>query len=123
MAQFTYSAFDKVPEKAKVRIGFRENDLLEGFHIRSLFQKSAMAVASFWASYLYYKQYVLLYGHYPILRASYILPRVPIKQQAQFALPLVFFVGGVWFAELAYNRWLGIQGAPKMPDQILFGGY
>lgn len=121
MGHFTYTAYDKVPEKAKVRIGYRENDLLENMHFRTLFQKSALTFSSFFASYLYYKQYTLLYGHYPILRASYIIPRSPLKQQAQFALPIVFFLGGIWFGELAYNRWLGIQGAPKIPDQLLFG--
>jgi hypothetical protein len=111
---------DRVPEKENVRIGFRIRDFLEAVSCRTCGQKFTVALVPFMASFVYFREYQLKYGHYPILRASYQLTRVGIRQQVHYLLPLVAFSVGFWWMELAYNRCvLGIQGAEPMPDEIL----
>lgn len=70
MVGLTYSAFNRIPESELVRVGFRHNDILEKFYVRTFSQKSVATICAFWASFIYYKEYQLKYGHYPLLRSS-----------------------------------------------------
>ncbi|CAG9331836.1 unnamed protein product [Blepharisma stoltei] len=120
MAGYNYSAFNRIPESDLVRIGFRESDFLEKAHCRTCIQKSAATLIPFIAGYVYFKEFQLKYGHYPILRAAHMLQNMGLRQAVHWALPALAFTVGFWWLELSYNRCvLGIQGAEPLPDQLI----
>ena len=120
MPRFTYSAMDRVPESERVRIGYRPNDTLESIGCRSCGQKMAMTTIPFMAAFVYFKEYQVKYGHYPVIRASAVLPLMGIRQLVHYLMPAGLLIAGIWASELTYNRCvLGLQGAEPMPDQII----
>jgi hypothetical protein len=83
----------------------------------------AVTSISFIAAFVYFKEYQLKYGHYPILRATAVLPMMTVRQSVHFLLPASLLMVGLWFSELTYNRCvLGIQGAEPIPDQVIKRG-
>lgn len=122
MPSYTFSLFNRIPESEKVRVGFRPNDFLESFHCRSCFQKVSATSTAVLAGFVYLREYKARYSHYPILRATLVLPQVGFRQRFQYILPIFCFSLGFWWAELTYNRCvMGVQGSPPMPDQIITG--
>lgn len=120
MPRYTYSAMDRIPESERVRIGYREQDFLEALGCRTCMQKSVTMTVPFMAAYVYFKEYQLKYGHYPILRASALIGELPVRRMVHYFLPIASLCVGVWWAELAYTRCvLGLQGAAPLPDQII----
>jgi hypothetical protein len=83
-------------------------------------QKSATMTVPFMAAYVYFKEYQLKYGHYPILRASALIGELPLRRMVHYFLPIASLCVGVWWAELTYTRCvLGLQGAAPLPDQVI----
>ena len=120
MPGYTYSAMNRIPESERVRIGFRYRDGLERYSCRTCGQKVAITTVPFMACFVYFREYQIKYGTYPILRAGHLLSGTSIRQKVHYALPIALFSLGMWWAELSYNRCvLGIQGAQPLPDQII----
>lgn len=120
MPRYTYTAMDRIPDSERVRIGYRDRDFLEALGCRTCWQKLMMSIVPFMASYVYFREYQIKYGHYPILRAAHQITQVPVRQKVHFAVPIMAFTVGFWWLELTYNRCvLGIQGAMPLPDQII----
>lgn len=123
MPKYTYSAMERVPESELVRIGYKPLDTLETVGCRTCGQKMATTAIPFMAAFVYFKEYQLKYGHYPILRATAALPMMTVRQSFHFLLPVSLAVVGLWWSELTYNRCvLGVQGAEPLPDQIIKRG-
>ena len=120
-SSFNFSAMNRVPESDKVRIGYRYRDFLEGMSCRSCGQKLFASLIPVIAGIAYLKEYKIKYGgHYPVLRASYLLGKAPFRQRGLWAAPMICLGVGVWWSELAFNRCiLGIQGAEPLPDEII----
>ena len=89
MPRYTYSAMDRIPESERVRIGYRYRDFLEALSCRTCGQKLAATSLPFLAAYVYFKEYQMKYGHYPILRASHQFPLASIRQKVHFLIPVV----------------------------------
>jgi hypothetical protein len=120
MPIYTFKLFENIPESEKVRIGFRPNDFLERFHCRTCLQKTTATGLAAFAGGIYLKEYTKRYSHFPVLRASLVLPQTGFRQQFHYFLPILCFTMAFWWGELAYNRCvMGVQGAPPMPDQIV----
>ena len=119
-ATYTYTAFNRVPESDLIRIGYRPKDFLEQNHVQGPFQKICAALMPVILTRVYYKEYLLRYGPYPILRVSTQFPKWALRQKAHWLLPWIAAGVSIWWAELAYNRVvLGLRGAEPLPDQIL----
>lgn len=117
---FTYSAMDRIPERDRVRINYRYRDALEGFGCRTCIQKCGATIVPFIAGWVYFKEYQLKYGHYPVLRAAHVVPGLPLRQMVHWAIPIAAFSIGFWWVELSWNRCaLGLQGAEPLPDQVI----
>mmetsp|Transcript_17389 Transcript_17389/g.31384 ORF Transcript_17389/g.31384 Transcript_17389/m.31384 type:complete len:124 (-) Transcript_17389:2119-2490(-) len=122
MPTYTFQLFDSIPQSELVRIGFRPNDFLERFHCRTCIQKTGAVTIATLAGLTYLREYKARYTHYPIVRASLILPQAGFRQKFHYVLPIACFSLAFWWAELAYNRcFMGVQGAPPIPDQIIAG--
>ena len=120
MPGYTFTAFDRIPEKDLVRVGYRYRDILEGHGCRNCSQKLIAWLLPTIGGWVYFKEYQMKYGHYPILRASALITQAPIRQQIHYALPIALFSVSFWWAELVYNRCaLGIQGAEPLPDEVI----
>lgn len=116
---YTYSVMSRIPDSELVRIGYRPKDFLEGNHIRGPFQKATATLIPLLLTRVYYREYVLRYGQYPILRVSAQFSKWTLRQKTHWLLPVLSFGVAVWWGELAYNRAiLGLQGSEPIPDQV-----
>lgn len=116
---YTFSVMNRIPDSELVRIGYRPVDFLESNHIRGPFQKTFATLIPLLLTRVYYKEYLLRYGPYPVLRVSSQFGKWSMRQKVHWLLPILSVGVSLWWGELAYNRAvLGLQGSEPIPDQV-----